>query len=168
MSNGNLGGVIPGVDGVKKVFIPAAAFGGVAANTWRPLSTSSYIHTWIPLFDLYPGSDVEVYVHWTTSSTTTTDTCTWIVNYRSTTADTDAATADFTALDTAISADAAGSTANAVMRTGAGRIDPRNLQADELHAFQVGVSATSGLTLGDTDNVNFVGLELRYSQGKLM
>ena len=166
--SGNLAGVLPGVGKRKKVFLPASTFGGVNANAWRPSNaTGSAIHLYLYLEDIYPRSSLEIRVLWSTSNTTTTNTHTWRVRLLQITFDTDAAAGGtFAAISTALVADTVLGTANAIARTAAGVIAPGVLKPNELYILKVDVSATD-LTLGDTDNVQFYGLELAYAQGLL-
>ena len=170
MAEGDLVQGVVGVPDLKRLFIPAPWFGGVDANTWRPLSTSTFVNVWVALHDMYPRSGMEVRVLWSTSNTTVANTATWRVRRKSVTVNTDAVTAAYAVLDTVIAADSPVATANALLRTEAGVIAPGQLVAgqSEYHAFEVGLTAVSGLTLGDTDNVQFFGLELRYSPHSLV
>lgn len=169
MPSGNITGVTPTSGRAKTRVIWARDFGGVCANSWRPLSLSTFIYTWQDLPDLYVRSGVKFRVIWSTDSSTAADTVTWRVRYRTMTIDsTDLVTTGttFSALDTTIVADNAVTTANAYRRTAAGVLAPGRLVAGEHYCFEVGVTAASGITLDTTDaNVQFFGLELEYAQG---
>lgn len=165
MPIGNVTGVTPLTSREARKFIHASEFGGVAANSWRPENTSVFIYRRLNLPDMFPRSGMKIYVHWSTSNTGTSNTVTWRVRYNSATPEsTDSVNGTFSALDTTIAADSPVGTANAFRRTAAGVLAPGRLVPDDFFAFEVGVTATSGITLGDTDNVQFFALELRYAQ----
>ena len=105
MAEGDLVQGVVGVPDLKRLFIPAPTFGGVDANTWRPLNTSTFVNVWVPLHDMYPRSGMEVRVLWSTSNTTVANTATWRVRRKSVTVNSDAVTAAYAALDTVIAAD---------------------------------------------------------------
>jgi hypothetical protein len=156
----------------KTAWIPAGDFSGnnTGPAGWQPRSTTEAIRCFWYDPNLDVGSAVNVYVVWSTSSSTTTDTATWTVLYTPLTFDTDAFAAPATTLDTAIAADAAG-TASTPRKTAAGVLNAANItDGDALH-LQVTCSATSGLTLNpaaaSNDKVTFHGLILEYTTTNL-
>lgn len=136
-------------------------------GTWGPGSTTDTMRWVTRLDDLWPGSEIQVRVIWSTLSTTTTDSVTWRVRYANVTYDSGAlAGATLSALDSTISADNAVGTASAVLKSPIGRIYPKNVSPDKEVMFELNASAVSGIDLGEgqADNVQVYGIELAYAR----
>lgn len=151
----------PGVAERAKLIIPIGQFEG-ATGMWtqRITATSQTFDALVPLNDGSSSMNMNVYVVWSTGSSTTTDDVTFRIRYAALSPETDLTTATVAVLDTAIAADTASGTANTLKRTAAGVINAGNyLEADALK-LRLDVTAVTGLTLaGTVVNVHWVEVE---------
>lgn len=136
------------------------------SGTWQPISTTETIRWIVKLRDMHPRSFVNIKVHWSTKSTTLADTVTWRVRYASITENTEALKdVTVSALDTTIAADNAVATANAVLVTSKGLINPGNVSPNEPLLLELNAQTLSGIVLGDAnqvDDVHVYGIEIEY------
>lgn len=166
MAIGPVGGNVAGGGSTREklLWLPVSASSEGGA-TWLPTTTTDTIRWVTPLPNLWPGSEVKVKVIWSTGSSTTSDTVTWRVRYADVAFDSGAlAGVTLSALDTTIDADNAFSTANAILRSPTGRINPAGISPDNFVLFELNANATSGIDLGGgPDNVQVYGLEVLYA-----
>jgi len=152
----------PGVGELFKMTIPAGMFEGTVANwTQRVASAAQSFSALVNLPIISAGSQINLYVLWSTESTTTTDSVTWRLRYAAITPETDATTASVAALDTAIVADTANGTANVLQRTPAGIVQPGSVLEGDLLKLTLDAPTVVGLTLAGTV-VNFHAVEIEF------
>jgi len=150
------------------VFIPANLWNGSDnAGAWIPKSLTEEITYLYYDQNLDVGSKVQLYVLWTTESSTTTDTVTFTGKYSPITPEADAipATSAFTALDTAFVADTVVGS-KYIHRTAAGVINAASITDGDALALSLSVSANSGLdvTAGTAaKSVKVLGVEIAYT-----
>lgn len=117
-------------------------------------------------WDLDPAKDVKVRVVWTSGSTDTADTVTWIVTYRTLLPNGTALATPSAALDTAIAAqDVPAATAYLLCKTGWGVIKGGTINELAEHwAFNVEMDA---FDVGLSEDKFFLGLEVLYTPRRL-
>lgn len=145
--------------------IPMSMF-GVAGNSWTPISTTETVQCLYLNDKIDKGSDINFRVLWSTGSSTTTDTATWRILYTKVTLESTALPgAAATALDTAIVADAASSTANVLKATAQGTIDGETITDGDALVLSLNLNAVSGLTLDGTsaEGATAYGVEIEYT-----
>lgn len=167
---------LPGVRNTRKKIIRSQEFAGVGPSGWQPEATfttanAMYVNALVSLDDIWPKADMLFRVLWSTSSTTTTNTATWRVRIAKAALDTTALDGiTLTALDTAITSDAAISTANAPLMTPQGKkIGGILADPTDLLMVTVDLNSVSGFSLDEFtgDRVTFLGVEIEYVRGQL-
>jgi len=156
----NVGGLLKGTERTIKRFIDSP--GGL----WYPKSTSDLINFMFSLPEFYDRSDLKIVVRWSSGSTTTTDTITFRARYATATIDSGALRgASLTALDTTIVADSPTATADSIMHTAAGIINPGNMDSEKVLLIALDVSAVSGIVLGPAkaSRVAVHGIQLEFA-----
>ena len=148
-----------GVGAGAPVFVEIGATGitgglvGAAADTWATL---------VPIYDVDITKQIRFRVIWTQTSTTATDSITWLIKYTPIVLETTVLIDPATALDTAITAlDLSSGTASVIQGTSFGIIN-RNTLADTTEYLAVSVEADDIGTFS-ADEAIFVGLEMRYT-----
>lgn len=145
----------------KITLYPSDFEGMSGSRTHRVTSTGQTFDTLANLPNMSSSATINLYVLWSTDSTTTTQTATWRLRYAAVTPETDATTASVAVLTSAIAADTVTATANMLQRTAAGVIDPNNVLEGDWLKLRLDCSAVSGLALA-TDVVNFHGVEIEF------
>ena len=121
-----------------------------------------FAHFFMVPYDLDSQRQIRFRVWWTQSSTTATDSITWIVTYTAITAETTALVTPVTALDTAITAlDLSSGVANVVQATDYGIIAAQTL-GDSVDALALRVEADAIGTFS-ANEPSFLGLEITYT-----
>ena len=145
-----------------KLTLKAGDFeGATGVYTQRVTSTGQTYDALVNLPILSASSHINVYVLWSTDSTTTSNTATWRLRYAAVTPETDATTATVAVLTTAIAADAASATANTLQRTAAGVIDAGNVLEGDMLKLRLDIASVVGFALA-TDVVNLHSVELEF------
>ena len=156
----NIGGVLRGTERTIKRFV------AVTDRKWYPKSTSDRYDFLFYLPEFYDRSDLKVRVLWSSGSATAADTITFRGRYATAAIDSgQLATATLTAFDTTISADSPTATADSIMRSPAGVINPGNIDSEKFVLISLDVSAVSGINLGpaQSDRIAVYGIELEYA-----
>jgi len=112
-------------------------------------------------YDMDVKSAMEFSVIWCSNQTTTTDTCTWKVQYTELTIDSEAIEAGATALDTAIAADTNVAAVTGLQQTSWGILNGGNLTHGNWLALDVSYSAESGADAA-SDTIHGIYLVIRY------
>lgn len=158
----------PLVGSTKTIFIPAAATTVHDGGAFRPQAVAeSTSFIWKAPDDLAVTSAINLYVLWSSSSTTITDTVTWRLLYTLLTVETTAGTEGATALSTALVADTNSATANCLQKTAAGVINANTITAGQYVAFRLDLNAVSGTSPSASDLIVALGVEIEYVQSKL-
>ena len=115
---------------------------------------------WPVPYDCDVKSPIDFRVHWSSASTTTTDTITWKILYKALTVDSTALAAPTTALSTAIAADTNVAGANAMQKTAWGTLNG-NLLAHDSYAILIVECDAADMTLAsEATYAHF--LDIRY------
>ena len=145
-----------GVD-TDVVLAELSTFGVNALTMSATGDTVRTMLAWPSLMDI--GTRLLMRVLWTSDSTTTTDTVTWLAKYRYLSLNNDVLSGTVaTELDTPITVDTYGSgTAYRLCATPWGEIDPGNIQASDPVQLEIEMDAKSGPT-----NVYFIGVQFAF------